>query len=346
MADLSSHALLPYVHQAAARRHLTQDEARDAMRIILRGEASETQLAAFVMALHMKGETAEELAGFALAMREAALSVPYVAPPGEMLLDTCGTGGDGLSTFNISTTVAFVVAGCGVRVAKHGNRALSSASGSADVLERLGVTIVVSGEQAAHALETAGICFLFAPAFHPAMRHAQPVRKALRMRTVFNLLGPLANPAPTRSQIVGTHSIDAASRLAAALAALGLERGFVVHGEDGLDEVSLSGLTTVFEIRTGSVHRSSLSPEDFGLERAPLDALRGGDAERNACITEKILAGSEGPCLDIVLANAALALTAAGRVADLASGVAAARESVRNGAALDKLRLLARISRS
>ena len=311
------------------------------MRVILRGEATAAQLAAFLTALHMKGETAEELAGFARALREAALPVPYRPAHGETLLDTCGTGGDGLGTFNISTTTAFVVAGCGVRVAKHGNRAMSSASGSADVLEQLGVVIAVSGDQAVRALETAGICFLFAPAFHPAMAHAQPVRKELRIRTVFNLLGPLANPAPTRVQIVGAHSVDTAERIASALAALDLEHGFVVHGEDGLDEVSLSAPTTTFEVRSGSVHRRQLCPEDFGLARIDGDAIRGGDPVCNAGITRDVLAGARGACRDIVLANAALALFAAGKVESLPAGVQMANESIDSGAARESLRLLA-----
>lgn len=313
------------------------------MRVILRGEASEAQLAAFLTALHMKGETAEELAGFARAMREAALPVPYQAPPGETLLDTCGTGGDGLNTFNISTTVAFVVAGCGVPVAKHGNRALSSASGSADVLEHLGVTLAISGEQAARALNSVGICFLFAPAFHPAMRHAQPVRRELRMRTAFNLLGPLANPAPTRAQIVGVHSLDAASRIAVALAALELERGFVVHGDDGLDEVTLTGSTSVFEISGGSVERKIVTPDDFGLAPVSPESLRGGDPQFNACITRKVLEGAPGPCRDIVLANAALALIAAEKASNLHEGVTMAAESIDSRAAICKLKRLAEL---
>jgi anthranilate phosphoribosyltransferase len=336
--------LLPYIHAVVARRHLTPEESLAAMRVILRGDASPTQIAAFLVALHMKGETAEELAGFARAMREAALPVPFVPRPGEILLDTCGTGGDGLNTFNISTTTAFVVAGCGVLVAKHGNRALSSASGSADVLEHLGVSIAASGEQVAHALCEAGICFLFAPAFHPATRHAQAVRRELKMRTAFNLLGPLSNPAPTSAQIVGTPSLDAASRVATALAELGLERGYVFHGDDGLDEVSLSGPTAAFEIRDGAVSRFTLTPGDFGMACCGLDALRGGEPAENAAITLEILEGTRGPRRNIVVANAAMALMAARKAASIDYGVRLADESIDSGAAREKLRHLAELS--
>ena len=308
------------------------------MRAILRGDATDAQIAAFLTALHMKGETAAELAGFARALRETSLPVPFERAPGETLLDTCGTGGDGHATFNISTTVAFVAAGCGVRVAKHGNRGVSSVSGSADVLEQLGVTVAVSGEQAAHALRDVGICFLFAPAFHPRLRQVQGVRRELRMRTAFNLLGPLSNPARPDAQIVGTPSLDAAGRVAAALAALGLRRGFVVHGDDGLDEVTLSGPTAVFAIRNGEVRRMTVEPEDFGLPRAGLDALRGGGPEENARITLSILAGDVGPQRDAVLANAAMALMAAQKAETPKEAVAMAERAIDSGGCEGEIR--------
>jgi anthranilate phosphoribosyltransferase len=311
------------------------------MQAILHGGATDAQLAAFLVALHMKGETAEELAGFARALREAAIPVPFEPAPGETLLDTCGTGGDGHNTFNISTTVAFVVAGCGVPVAKHGNRALSGASGSADVLEQLGVSIAATGDQAARALREAGICFLFAPAFHPKAKQAQMVRRELKMRTVFNLLGPLSNPAPARAQMVGAPSLDAAARVAAALNELGLERGYVVHGDDGMDEVTLTGPTTVFAIQSGAVHQISVQPEDFGTARASLDTLRGGDPATNARITRDILNGATGPKRDIVLVNASMALMAAGQAHSYGEGVEKAAQAIDTGAAAEKLKALA-----
>jgi anthranilate phosphoribosyltransferase len=335
--------LLPFLHAVAGARDLPAAEAEAAMDAILSGSSTDAQIAAFLMALHFKGETAAELAGFARAIRRAALPVPFVCAPGETLLDTCGTGGDGHNTFNISTTVAFVVAGCGVRVAKHGNRAVSSSSGSADVLEHLGVTIAVSGEQAANALREAGICFLFAPAFHPALQQAQKVRRELKMRTAFNLLGPLSNPAATRAQIVGAPSIDSAERVAEALAELGLERGFVVHGDDGLDEVSLTLPTTVFEIVAGAIRRTRVTPEDFGMSRVRLDALRGGTPQANAGITRGILNREPGPCRDIVVANAALALLAAGKATSTAGAIELASTSIDSGAAKNCLARLAEL---
>ena len=316
------------------------------MQTILRGGATDAQLAAFLVALHMKGETAEELAGFARALREAAVPVAFEPAPGETLLDTCGTGGDGHNTFNISTTVAFVVAGCGVPVAKHGNRALSSASGSADVLEQLGVNIAMTGEQAGRALREAGICFLFAPAFHPAAQQAQIVRRELKMRTVFNLLGPLSNPAPAKAQVVGAPSLDAAARVAAALNELGLDRGYVVHGDDGMDEVTLTAATTVFAIQGGEVTPLRVQPEDFGMNRANLESLRGGDATENAQITRDILHGGKGPTRNIVLVNAAMALMAAGRAQTYQEGVALAARSIDSHAAAEKLTRLISVSRS
>ncbi len=275
----------------------------------------------------MKGETASELTGFARAMRRFAQPFDTGLAPGDPLLDTCGTGGDGPSTFNISTITAFVVAAAGVRVAKHGNRSISSKCGSADVLEALGVRIDLSPAEAARAIREVGIAFLFAPAYHAATRHVQPVRRELKMRTVFNLLGPLVNPAGATVQVVGTTSEQNAKLIADALCALGLRRGFVVHGLDGLDEVTTTAETVAFEIGGGHVARRILSPEDFGLPRAQLSQLSGGLAAENCEIARRVLGGERGFARDIVVANAALALVAAEKAADLTPRVCGSRRS-------------------
>ncbi len=337
-------SLLPYLHRAVNREHLTAAEAEEAMALILGGQASTAQIAALLVALRMKGETAVELLGFARAMRQKANRVA-AASDGEPLLDTCGTGGDGLGTFNISTICAFVVAGAGVRVAKHGNRSISSGCGSADVLERLGIRIVLDANQAARAIREIGIGFLFAPAFHPAMKHAQPARLELKMRTIFNLLGPLTNPAGATAQLVGAPSPDAAELIASALAALGLERGFVVHGSDGLDEITTTGPSLVFEICRGEVSRRAVSPADFGVAPTTLAELKGGTPEVNCEIAKSILLGQHGPKRDIVLVNAAAALVVAGRAATFGEGIVQAGESIDSGTALRKVEQLAAFSR-
>jgi anthranilate phosphoribosyltransferase len=332
---------LPYLHAVAERRNLGTAEASEAMEAILAGEVSPAQIAAFLMALRMKGETVDELVGFARAMRHRAVRVD-VELNGETLLDTCGTGGDGQSTFNISTIAAFVAAGAGVRVAKHGNRSASSRCGSADLLESLGIAVSLAPEAVARAIREIGIGFLFAPAVHTAMKHAQPVRVELKMRTVFNLLGPLTNPAGATAQLVGAPSEHAAELMAGALAELGLERGFVVHGSDGLDEITTTGTTLAFEIRGGRVERRTLSLEDFGVERAPASALKGADAETNAAIARAIFKGAVGPPRDIVLVNASAALVAAGKAADFRDAMEMARHSIDSGAAWKKVEELAR----
>src|SRR5215472_6739933 len=296
-------SLLPYLERIAERGNLSCQEARDAMEALLTGQASQPQIAAFLMALRMKGETVDELVGFARAMRCMATPIDHQLN-GEPLLDTCGTGGDVSGTFNISTIAAFVVAGAGGRVAKHGNRSISSQCGSADLLESLGIAVALTPEQCAQAIREVGIGFLFAPALHTAMRHAQPVRSELKMRTVFNLLGPLTNPAGANAQLVGAPSPKAAELMAGALAALDLPRGFVVHGSDGLDEITTTGETLAFEIRNGTVERRILHPKDFGVPTAPLIALKGGGKEINAAIAREILCAAKGPCRDIVLVNA------------------------------------------
>ena len=332
---------LQYLHAVAERRNLGTAEASEAMEAILAGDVSPAQIAAFLTALRMKGETVDELVGFARAMRSRAVRVD-VELNGETLLDTCGTGGDGQSTFNISTIAAFVAAGAGVRVAKHGNRSASSRCGSADLLESLGIAVSLAPEAVARAIREIGIGFLFAPSVHTAMKHAQPVRVELKMRTVFNLLGPLTNPAGATAQLVGAPSEHAAELMAGALAELGLERGFVVHGSDGLDEITTTGTTLAFEIRGGRVERRTLSPEDFGVERAAASALKGADAETNAVIARAIFKGTFGPPRDIVLVNASAALVAAGKAASFREAMEIARRSIDSGAAWKKVEELAR----
>jgi anthranilate phosphoribosyltransferase len=348
------------IHEALEKiisgENLSRVEAESAMEQILSGHASDAQIAALLTALRIKGEVVDELVGFATAMRRHAAPIVLAnngasaATTGSALIDTCGTGGDASGTFNISTVVAFVVAGAGVRVAKHGNRSISSRCGSADVLEHLGLRIDLPPERVARAIDEIGIGFLFAPAVHAATRHASPVRKALGMRTVFNLLGPLTNPAGASAQIVGVYAENVAELMARSLGELGVTRAFVVHGDDGLDEISLAGRTCIAELRDASVRMYSVTPEDFGLRRAPLAAVRGGDAKENAEIIHKILGRSRlyrehTPHRDIVLANASAALVAAGQAKDFLSGVALAAESIDSGAARERLEALIAFSK-
>ncbi len=343
------------IHEAlekiVAAEDLSRVEAEAAMEQILTGCASDAQIAALLTALRMKGETVDELVGFATAMRRHAAPIfsGHARLADEALVDTCGTGGDASGTFNVSTATAFVVAGAGVHVAKHGNRSISSRCGSADVLEQLGVRIDLSPERIAQAIEQIGIGFLFAPAVHAATRHAMPARRELRMRTVFNLLGPLTNPAGATVQVVGVYDARFTELIALSLGELGVRRAIVVHGADGLDEISIAGETYVSELREGAVRNYALVPEEFGLRRAPLEAIRGGDAKHNAEIIHKILGRGllyreHGPQRDIVLANASAALVAAGRAADFREGVRVAMESIDSGAARDKLEALTAFS--
>lgn len=330
---------------------LSRNEAETAMEEILTGRVPGYQIGSFLTALRFKGETVDELVGFATAMRRHATQI---FPAGrahveEALVDTAGTGGDAQGTFNISTATAFVIAGAGVRVAKHGNRSFTSRCGSADVLEALGVRLDLPGERIALAIEEIGIGFLFAPAIHAAMKHAANARRELRMRTVFNLLGPLTNPAGASAQIVGVYDASLTDLLARALGELGVRRAFVVHGSDGLDEISISGKTTIAELRDGAVRSYALTPEDFGLSRAGIETLRGGDAAQSAHIIERILGGhgsphEHGPRRDIVLANSSAALVAAGRAADFLEGVRLAAESIDSGVARTKLDALTAFS--
>jgi anthranilate phosphoribosyltransferase len=334
--------LLPHLERLAAGRSLSVDEAQSAMQTILDGKAAPAQIAGFLMALRVRGETVDELVGFARAMRRTAVPVD-LGLPGETVLDTCGTGGDGAGTFNISTVAAFVVAGAGVRVAKHGNRAVTGKSGcgSADLLDSFGIAMDTPPERAARAIREVGIGFFFAPAVHTAMRHAAPVRADLKIRTAFNLLGPLTNPAGANAQLVGAASEREAQLLAGALAALGLPRGFVVHGSDGLDEITTTGPTLLFEIRGGHVERRTLEPADFAVPIARAEQLKGGDKQRNLEIANAVLNAERGAPRDIVIANAAAALVAAGRVETFLEGAAIAAVSIDSGAARRKVELLA-----
>lgn len=322
---------------------MTEAEAQDAMRALLAGESTPVLTAAFLTALRMKGETVEELTGFARAMRAAALTVS-IEDRYRPVLDTCGTGGNGTSTFNISTVAAFVVAGAGVRVAKHGNRSISSRCGSADVLEALGVRTAVEPELVALAIREVGIGFLFAPLFHGATRNVQPVRIELKMRTAFNYLGPLTNPARAEIQIAGTWSDEAAEKIAGAMARLGCLRAFVVHGSDGLGELTITGPSTVFKIEHGTVSRIELSPGDFGLEVQAAEGICGGDVECNRAIAQSVLDGDVGPARDVVLMNAALALMASTGVSDFREAIERSRESIDSGAAREKLNQLRAIA--
>lgn len=345
------------IHEALekiiADKDLSRSEAEAAMEEILAGRATDAQIAALLTGLRMKGETVDELVGFATAMRRHATPIfsghSHIAD--EALVDTCGTGGDASGTFNVSTAAAFVVAGAGVRVAKHGNRSISSHCGSADVLEQLGVRIDLPPESVARSIEEIGIGFLFAPAMHAATRHAMQARRELKMRTVFNLLGPLTNPAGASAQVVGVYDASYTELLARALGELGVKRAFVVHGADGLDEISISDETYVAELRDGIVRSFIVTPEDFGLHRALLEEIRGGDAKQNAEIIHKILGRSllyrdHGPHREIVLANASAALVAAGRATDFLDGVHLAAKSIDSGAAREKLEALVAFSQA
>jgi anthranilate phosphoribosyltransferase len=312
------------------------DEAHEAMGSVMDGEATPAQLAALLVALRMRGETVEELAGFAAAMRDRVLRV--TAPDGA--IDTCGTGGDRSNTFNISTAAALVAASAGVPVAKHGNRAITSKSGSADVLEALGIRTDLGAEEASAALREYGFAFLFAPGFHPAMKHAGPTRREIGVRTAFNLLGPLTNPAGARRQVVGVGDPAAAPRIAEVLRMLGAERALVVHGA-GLDELPLDGSGVLYDVSPAGVTRHEVVAADLGLIAAPVSALAGGSPAENAATVEAILGGASGPGRDVVLLNAAAAFLAAGRAADLRDGIAMAAEAIDRGAAtrlLERLR--------
>jgi len=341
--------ILDALHRIANHRQsLSREEARSVMAEVLAGRCTDAQIAALLVALHMKGETVEEIVGFAEAIRAAATSLslpPYstvdVSGTGrDALVDTCGTGGDASGTFNISTATALVVAGAGIRVAKHGNRSVTSKCGSADVMEALGVNINLPPARLAACLEEVGIAFLFAPAMHSAMKHVQTARRELRLRTVFNLLGPLTNPAHATAQVVGVYSADLVEKLAEALSMLGLRRAMVVHGMDGLDEITITGPTRIAEVRDGTVRSYEVTPEEFGMARASLDDISGGGATANATIIREILDGRKSSRGDVVVLNAAAALVVAGKAKHLSQAVSLAEESIDSQAAAGKLAAL------
>jgi anthranilate phosphoribosyltransferase len=337
------------LHKIADHGHsLTRSEATTVMQEILSGRATEAQIAGLLVALHMKGETVEEIVGFAEAMRAAATSLrspedstlDVSGTEREALVDTCGTGGDASGTFNISTATALTIAGAGVRVAKHGNRGATSKCGSADVMEALGVNINLSPERLVECLHQVGIAFMFAQSLHTAMKYVAPARRQLGIRSVFNLLGPLTNPANASAQVVGVYSLVLVETLAHALKMLGLQRALVVHGLDGLDEITITGTTKIGEVRGEWVRVYEVTPEQFGLSRAPLAEISGGDLRANAQIIREILAGKRSARRDVVLMNAAAALVAAGRADSLADAMPVAAKSLDSGSAQAKLEAL------
>jgi anthranilate phosphoribosyltransferase len=322
---------------------LTQQQGCSVLREMLEGDATDIQVAALVTAIATRGPTVDELSGFVQAMRAMSKPVPLSEQERDQLVDTCGTGSDGQGTFNISTAAALVAAAAGVKVAKHGNRGVTSKCGSADVLEALGIPVELSPESAAECLRQTGFMFLYAPALHPAMKRLQPVRRALGFRTIFNLAGPLANPAGAKAQVVGVFA--GVDLVAESLARLGARHAFVVHGRDGLDELTLNGVSEVAEVREHTVRNFTLEPADAGLQQAPLSALEGCDAGGNASLIEKILQGEPGPRRDVVLLNAAAALVIAGHAVDFAGGVRRAADAIDSGAGLALLAQLRKFNR-
>jgi len=319
------------------RKNLKEEEAKKVMEEIMEGKTTPAQIASFLTALRMKGETVAEITGFAKAMLE---KVDTFSLGKNTLADTCGTGGDNLNTFNISTAVAFVAAGVGLVIAKHGNRALSSRCGSADVLETLGVKLTISKEKVKQCLEKIGIGFLFAPSFHPAMKYALSPRQEMGMRTVFNILGPLTNPLGANVRLLGVYQLSLTEPLARVLKNLKVKGAFVVWGEDGLDEISITTRTRITELKQGKIRTYYIQPEDFGIKRASLEELRGGTREENASILEDILQGKKGPRREIVLINAGACLRAAGLAEDLKEGIKRAEDSIDSGEAKEKLKQL------
>ena len=343
------------IRKVADRLNLSEEEMEAAMEVIMSGQATPAQIGSFITALRLKGETIEEITGAARVMRRKATRIRVgnsmvnidrdeINLDMETIVDTCGTGGDGTNTFNVSTTTAFVVAGCGLRVAKHGNRSVSSLCGSADVIQGLGVNLDVSSDVVEKCLNQVGIGFLFAPALHSAMKYAIGPRQEIGIRTIFNILGPLTNPAGANVQVLGVYKKELTPVLAEVLNKLGSRSAFVVYGEGSLDEISIIGKTQVSELKNGQVATYSIKPEDFGLPRATLDDIRGGDAQKNAGIILSVLKGEPGAKRDIVLLNAAAALVAAGRAADFPDGIAQAAESIDSGRALEKLEGMKKIT--
>ncbi|HYK89348.1 MAG TPA: anthranilate phosphoribosyltransferase [Acidobacteriota bacterium] len=344
--------ILSAIRKVVDGQHLDRTEAQSVMEEIMSGGATDAQIASFLTALRMKCETVEELIGFAKVIRakaapvhpKADVATAFSGTDREMLVDTCGTGGDATGTFNISTATAFVVAGAGVRVAKHGNRSVSSLCGSADVVEALGIRIDLAPEAVARCIDEIGIGFLYAPLLHDAMRYVMLARREMKIRTVFNLLGPLCNPARATAQVLGVYNEKLTEMMAQVLCELGAHRAFVVHGADGLDEITITGETKVSEVRGGEVRTYYLTPEDFGIKRAPLDRIQGGDARRNADIIRNILSNRGGTHQDVVLMNAAAGLVAGGRAPSLRGAISLARESIESGAASSRLNGLINLS--
>src|SRR5437763_2609642 len=350
---MTSPIITEAVRALVERRDLSRIEAAAAMEAIMSGAATNAQIAAFLTALRMKGETIEELIGFAQVMRQKVVRIrtradevaALTGTDREMLIDTCGTGGDATGTFNVSTATAFVVAGAGPKVAKHGNRSVSSLCGSADVVETLGINLELTPQKVGRCVDEIGIGFLYAPLLHTALKHVMPARREMGVRTVFNMLGPLTNPAGANAQVIGVYTASLTEPLARVLAELGTIRAFVVHGADNLDEISNTGESRVSEVREGLVRTFTVRPEDFGMSRASIKDLAGGDREQNAEIIRAVLDGEAGPRRDIVLMNASAALVAGGRGRDLKEGVAVAAQSIDSGAALGKLDALVALSR-
>lgn len=343
------------IAKVVERVNLSEGEMIEVMNQIMSGECTPAQIGAFITALRMKGETVEEITGAARVMRERATPIRVgkgvldidrddINIDRETILDVVGTGGDGTNTFNISTTVSFVVSACGVKVAKHGNRSVSSACGSADVLEKLGINLDVTPETVENCIDQIGIGFLFAPALHGAMKHAIGPRREIGIRTIFNILGPLTNPAGADCQVMGVYRADLVEKLAGVLQKLGCRHGFVVHGSDGMDEMTLTGETVVAEVTPSGITLSSVTPEQLGLTRCKMEALKGGDAVANAAIVRAVLAGEPGPRRDIVLLNAAYALVAAGTAATPADGMILAAEAIDSGRALQQVAKLAALT--
>ena len=339
------------IARVVERHDLSESEMIDVMNQVMSGEATPAQIGAFITALRMKGETVDEISGAAKVMRDRVTRIRVgrnvldmdrddINLDQETILDTCGTGGSGTNTFNISTTVAFTVSACGIKVAKHGNRAVSSACGSADVLESLGVNLDVSPLVVEQCIAEIGIGFLFAPALHGAMRHAIGPRREIGIRTIFNILGPLTNPAGAQCQVLGVYREDLVEKLAHVLHKLGCKRGFVVHGLDGMDEITLTSETAVAEVSPAGVTLRRFAPEELGFSRCAMSDLHGGDAAGNAVIVRDILAGKQGPKRDIVLLNAAFGLVAAGKAASLPEGAEMAREAIDSGRARANLERL------
>jgi anthranilate phosphoribosyltransferase len=321
---------------------LGEREAEDAMKSIMSGEATQSQIASFLTALRMKGETVEEITAFARVMRKFSVRInPRVSG---VLVDTCGTGGDKIKTFNISTAAMFIAAGAGVLIAKHGNRAVTSKAGSADVLEAIGVKIDLPGDGVRRCIEAVGMGFMFAPLFHPAMKHAAPVRKEMGVRTVFNILGPLTNPAGARAQLMGVYDASLTEKLAQVLGRLGCRRAMVIHGLGGLDEISTLGKTKVSELKDGEVMTYNISPGKFRIKRARAEDIAGQDLEENVRAMLRILMGKDGPKRDIVLLNAAAAILVGGKAKDLDDGLEVAREALDSGKAREKLAQLVKAS--